>query len=234
MADMLSTFLDKQVLNNDLDHWNHPSTTLNKARESINHHGICFHAPEHMLLNAENRTLPNRVSTTFTEWQPTLTQHFQVTHIGEDTVHKSSPFEHLKILAEREERADYADTPTTTPQKRPSSKEMSGINKRIVTTPPNMHFASPPTTPTAGGFPPRQMRPPPPRNVAAAPGSSLFITKPKRPAGKPIQRSPSGGVRSFANMPKGFQRPQKVQMLDFNAATELEHNNSEAIKKAND
>ncbi|CAO3680846.1 unnamed protein product [Rhizopus stolonifer] len=243
---MLSTYLEKQVLNKNLEHWNNSISILNKARESVHQHGISFHAPEHMLSEAENRTLPTHISKTFTQWQPTVKQHLQVSNDTEDLVNPINPLEQLRQMAEREEIEGYEPTESTSepvlaaptvaiPQKRPSAVELTGLNKRT-TSPTTAQFASPPTTPTSGGFPPRSFRPPPPSRPPGGGGSSLFITKPRRPAGKPIQRAPSGGgsVRSSTNMPKGFQRPQRVQMLDFNTATELQQNNSDAIKKAND
>ncbi|KAG1153268.1 hypothetical protein G6F37_010508 [Rhizopus arrhizus] len=240
MANILETYPETQRLNIDnIKHWDHSDSVLNKLKSFIKQHGISFHSPEYMILDPKVRPVPSNVSPDFTQWQPTTTRHCMLTENVEDRIHAISPGDQLAALAEREERAEQgADVPIMTAQKRPSMADITGMGKRILTSPtsnvpnPFSSFASPPTTPTSGSFP-RPIRPPPPR-AAPAGGSSLFITKPKpRSAGKPIQRTPSGS-RTSASVPRGFQRQQRVQMLDFKAASEFEQNASAAIKKANE
>jgi hypothetical protein len=71
-------------------------------------------------------------------------------------------------------------------------------------------------------------------------GGGLFVPKQKSPGQRtmaPGQRPMAGGSRPpppTANLPRGLQRPQKTQMLDFSASIEFEQNTANALKKAQD
>lgn len=101
-------------------------------------------------------------------------------------------------------------------------------------------------------------RPPPPRPRPAPPsGSNLFISKPitRKPSlgtndNRPSFLRPSGPARfnrpplpnnnpqvrpmarQEGEMPRGFIKQSRVQMLDFNDATTLQENNAKAIDSA--
>lgn len=97
----------------------------------------------------------------------------------------------------------------------------------------------------------------PTRPLPSSGGGGLFI-KQNKPAGgqRTIQRTTTPGTCKYFyigkenalwhqannvclhivnnNLPRGLQRIQKTQMLDFSAATEIEQNTANAVKKAQD
>ncbi|CEP06905.1 hypothetical protein [Parasitella parasitica] len=95
-----------------------------------------------------------------------------------------------------------------------------------------------PTSGSSSLFTKRPARPTRPvSGVAGASGGGggLFI-KSNKPASsqRPMQRSATTNSMSQSNLPRGLQRVQKTQMLDFNAATAIEQNTATALKKAQD
>ncbi|CEI96248.1 hypothetical protein RMCBS344292_10414 [Rhizopus microsporus] len=236
IADVLKTYPDTQQLNVNIEYWNEPDSVLNRVKSFITENGLHFHSPEYMLLDPKVRPVPAVASPIFTSWQPTVAKHFELTSNTEDLIHPINPGDQLIALVSMEERTEQVESSVVAAQKRPGL-DISNIGKRMAVTSPTANipnpintFASPPTTPTSGNFP-RPIRPPP-RGPPSG-GSSLFITKPRQrpPTGKPIQRSPSGS-RTSATLPRGFQRQQRVQMLDFKAATEFEQTAAHEVSRA--
>ncbi|CAO3630659.1 unnamed protein product [Mucor fragilis] len=76
----------------------------------------------------------------------------------------------------------------------------------------------------------------PARPMGAGPGAggnSLFI-KSNRPAAagqRPMPRSNTANSMSGSNLPRGLQKVQKTQMLDFSAATAIQENAASELKR---
>lgn len=199
-----------------------------------------------MILQPCARTTPPFVSSNYTTLKSTHTMHFRLT-TNEDVI-ISSESRHLRFkeLVESEEKLEQAEAQAAqaVAQKR-AGAELQSKSKRItsptnnpqapfsfppVNAPPRSHsFGSIPSAAASSLYTKRPARP------APSGGGGLFI-KQQKPIQRPVQRQAPGAQKPVptAALPRGLQRVQKTQMIDFSAATEFEQNTANALKQAQD
>lgn len=185
-----------------------------------------------MILQPCARTTPPYVSSNYITCKSTHTQHFNLTDKKEDIISSESRHLRFKELVESEERLEQAEAQAAqvVAQKR-AGAELQSKSKRIVSPTNNVRnpFPFPPTrnpvSVPSSLYTKRPARP--------APSGGLFI-KSQKPAQRPLQRPNIQKSIPPSNLPRGLQKVQKTQMLDFSAATEFEQNTANAKKQAED
>lgn len=197
-----------------------------------------------MILQPCARTIPSFVSSTYINCKSTNTRHFSLTSKKEDIISSESRHLRFKELVENEERSEQAEAQAAqvVAQKR-AGAELQSKAKRVASPTSNLHNPFP--------FPPTPVRSFSLGSVPSAAASSLYTKRPARPAPsgglfikqqkpgqRPVQRAHPGLQKptpmTGPNVPRGLQKVQKTQMLDFDAATEFEQNTANAVKKAQD
>lgn len=206
-----------------------------------------------MLLQPGARTTPTFASPTYTHCTSTNTRHFTLSTTPSHILSAEARHARFKDLVETEERSEQAEAQAAqvVAQKR-AGAELQSKAKRVAspTNPLGNNFPFPPpispTTPTAANVTRPfssvpsaaasslyTKRPARPTSTAATAGGGLFI-KQQKPAHRPVGRPVPSKMTSPHQVPRGLQRVQKTQMLDFNAATEIEQNTANAFKQAQD
>ncbi|KAI8378381.1 hypothetical protein BD560DRAFT_325449, partial [Blakeslea trispora] len=193
--------------------------------------GINFHPLEDMIKQPAARETPSFATSTYQNYKLTQTHHFSLTDNSDDIISAEDRHARFKELVDLEERSEQVQAA----QKRAGAELNSGMAKRVASPTNNIQnpFPYPPTShrnsipsATSSLFTKRPSRPTP------SGGNGLFIKQNKPTNGqRPTHRS---SVGSAAALPRGLQRVQKTQMLDFSAATQFEQDQANAMKKAQD
>ncbi|KAI9474017.1 MAG: hypothetical protein EXX96DRAFT_463209, partial [Benjaminiella poitrasii] len=240
-ARIIESYPSQHSLNLNIDHWSPDfQDLLTKVGKTVKEQGIQFHLLEDMILQPNARTTPPYVASDYAQYKPTQKQHFQLTTNQDDIMLAETRHARFKEIVEMEQRSEEveAQSAQAAAQKRAGAELLSGPSKR-----PTISPTANPTNP----FPFPSHR----NNISSAvagPSSSLFTKRPARPttgggslfikqtrpaggAARPVQRSSS---ISSTSLPKGLQRVQRTQMIDFNAASEFEQNTANEIKRAQD
>lgn len=199
-----------------------------------------------MILQPCARTTPPFVSSNYITCKSTHLQHFSLTTKKEDIISSESRHLRFKELVESEERLEQAEAQAAqvVAQKR-AGAELQSKSKRIASPTNSLQnpFPFPPTNAPARSYSLG--------SIPSAASSSLYTKRPARPAPpgggglfikqqktgqRPLQRQTPGIQKSTptSNIPRGLQKIQKTQMLDFSAATEFEQNTANALKQAQD
>lgn len=208
---------------------------------SVKSNGFNFHPLEDLLLHPSARITPSFVSPTYASCKSTHTHHFSLTNRSEDIISSESRHARFQQLVELETRSEQAEAQQAqvVAQKR-AGAELQSKAKRVASPTSNVQNPFP--------FPPAPSRSYSLGSVPSAAASSLYTKRPARPApssglfikqqkpgARPVQRAHPGVTKaSPPQVPRGLQRVQKTQMLDFDAATEIEQNTANAYKKAQD
>lgn len=203
---------------------------------------------EDLILQPCARTTPPHISNNYSSFKATHTHHFTLTTNTNDIISSQDRHARFKELVESEERSEQveAQQAQVAAQKR-AGAELQSKAKRVASPTNNQpnpfpfpptHRPSVPVRSNSNGNVPgasslytkRPARP-------APPGAGGLFIKQQRPAtSRPVQRSNSIHKPALPanHLPRGLQRNQKTQMLDFNAATEIEQDTANAYKQAQD
>ncbi|KAI8367387.1 hypothetical protein EDC96DRAFT_506642 [Choanephora cucurbitarum] len=257
-ASILQHYPLKQQLDLTVDSWSSGfKDLLHSIGSKIREKGLNFHPLEDMIKQPAAREIPSFTTPNYQNYRLTETHHFSLTHNPEDIISAEARHARFKELVESEERSEQVQAAQ---QKRPGAELTGSMAKRVASPTNNIQnpFPYPPASAhrnsissSTGGIPIARQGSVPPRGLALgqppAPGaSSLFTKRPSRPtpAGGLFikQNKPSNGQRpvhrtsigNAAALPRGLQKVQKTQMLDFSAATQFEQDQANAMKKAQD
>ncbi|KAI9358981.1 hypothetical protein BD770DRAFT_319991 [Pilaira anomala] len=244
-ATILQRYPESQSFDLNIDTWSTDfRSLLGNIGASIKNNGFNFHPLEDTILQLGARTTPPYVSTNYTNFNSTHKPHFKLTNNAADIISSDARHRRFKELVETEDRAQQQEAQQAqfVAQKRAGAELQSKSKRTIVSpthaapnpftypTPPRSHsLGSIPAAATASLYTKRPARPTP------AGGSGLFIQKPKPGPRSGLQSRAGGGIQKStppSQLPKGLQRSQKTQMLDFNAATEFQQNINDQHKKA--
>ncbi|KAG0187725.1 hypothetical protein DFQ28_005920 [Apophysomyces sp. BC1034] len=198
--------------------------------------GFGFHLSEFMMMEPENWPSVTRVSESCRSKRPTIKKHFTPRR----PLRKGRLAELLSLCDEekRDQSIDMTDLSSTTPPITPTTAAFTMAAAPATTS----RLPSVGTRP--GTMPSRKYSTGDPvGRPVVRPQSNLFITRPpvRRPSGPSFLRQTnpvrftSGQPRpptTPIEVPKGFMRPSRTQMIDFNDATKLQQNNVDAIDKA--
>ncbi|KAF7731650.1 Negative elongation factor A [Apophysomyces ossiformis] len=238
VGNALKDFPITNRFNFNLQDWNKSSDSysfmMEKITGAIKTQGFGFHLDEFIMMESENWPSIAYVSESYRSNRPTTKKHFT----PRGPLRKGRLAELLALCDEekREQLVEMADVSSTTPPVTPTTTAFSAA------------LPSPTRLPSVGArpgsLPPRKystgesmVRPP------ARPQSNLFINRPpaRRPSGpsflrqtNPVRFNPTQPKppTTPVDVPKGFMRPSRTQMIDFNDATKLQQNNVDAIDKA--
>lgn len=204
---------------------------------------------EDLILQPCARTTPPHVSSNYTNYKATASEHFTLTDNRKDIISSEARFARFGELVESEERNEQAEAQQAqaVAQKR-AGAELLNKAKRVAS--PTSSNPNPFPFPPANNVQPN-MRPGGPirilssGSVPAAATNALFNKRPARPAptglfinkARAQPRTLGGNIQkpsSVSHVPRGLQRNQKTQMLDFDAASEFEQSSANAKKQAED
>ncbi|KAI8983431.1 hypothetical protein BDB01DRAFT_123165 [Pilobolus umbonatus] len=229
MANIIKGYPSSRHIEYHIDQY-HPDCRqlVQNIISTVKQKGLDFHPLEDRILDADSHKVPSYATANYKRYTPTSVNHFTLTKNKEDLISDEDRWARFNSIVQEEERAEQAVDQTKRSSVDFSRKPSIDMTNNTRTF--NQPVKEPMMRPALGRFPSDSNRPPP-----RAP-SNLFIAKPKAKVGvKSIQRSTSNPRPSFSNnLPPGLQRNQKTQMLDFDAATQIEQQNANEKKRVND
>ncbi|KAG0167625.1 Negative elongation factor A [Apophysomyces sp. BC1015] len=239
VGNVLKDFPMTNRFNLNLQDWSSSDSynmMIGKITNAIETQGFGFHLSEFMMMEPENWPSVTRVSESCRSKRPTIKKHFTPRR----PLRKGRLAELLSLCDEekRDQSIDMTDLSSTTPPITPTTAAFTMAAAPATTS----RLPSVGTRP--GTMPSRKYSTGDPvGRPVVRPQSNLFITRPpvRRPSGPSFLRQTnpvrftSGQPRpptTPIEVPKGFMRPSRTQMIDFNDATKLQQNNVDAIDKA--
>ncbi|KAI9023688.1 hypothetical protein CLU79DRAFT_747754 [Phycomyces nitens] len=233
---LLQSYMSTQQFKLSTIQW--PSSTLSLFKTigaTIEHTGFGFHPTELALLQPSARVTRAHVSETYQSMKPTMKQHFVLDTSSSSIVSSTQRMQRFEKLIRNEDQMKR-----TTGMANESQRK-----KSIIPTPPHPAQRTPigrrpePAAMAPGNRLQQPLRQHPRPAVGGA-SSALFISRrssvPAKPnTGNSLYSPKKPTVSQNAqdsNTPRGLQRTQRTQLINFDTATDLMESNSKAVDLA--
>ncbi|KAL0089818.1 hypothetical protein F4703DRAFT_1842814 [Phycomyces blakesleeanus] len=240
---MLQSYVSTQQFKLSNIKW--PSSTLSLLKtvgKTIESTGFGFHPTELALLQPSARTTRAHVSESYQSMKPTTKQHFVLDTSSPSIVSSIQRMQRFEKLIRNEDQ-----------MKRAAGLGNDSVQRKKSLVPPTPpHPAQ--RVPVVGRRPepaaaaalatgpnrPHQPARPHPRPVMGGASSALFISRRSSVPAKPntgntlyAPKKPTAGQNAQENStPRGLQRTQRTQLINFDTATDLMESNSKAVDQA--